>query len=130
MILRFNQGKELTAFHLIRSTTNRFETNLPSPQPPPDRIFKAIERSTADKEDIGGIYLDELLVRVLPPSLGRNITNRTFKYLQERLLYTFPGDITGNGDIVSTASYLIDLVNINNTYLGILNLVISRLKQP
>jgi len=37
-----------------------------------DDLVEAGERTTADEQHIGGVDLDELLVRVLAPALGRD----------------------------------------------------------
>src|SRR5450755_1745136 len=51
-----------------------------------DDLFQAVERSAADKEDVGGVNLDEFLVRMLAAALWRNRRDRALDQLQKRLL--------------------------------------------
>ena len=51
-----------------------------------DDLVKPDEGATADEEDIGCIDLQEFLVRVLAPTLWRNIRHRTLEDLEQRLL--------------------------------------------
>lgn len=43
-----------------------------------DDLVDPIERTAADKQNVGGIHLDKLLLGMLPSTLRRNIGNGTF----------------------------------------------------
>ena len=94
-----------------------------------DYLIKTVECAAADKEDIGRIDLYKLLMRVLASALGRNIGDSALKQLQKRLLHTFAGNIPRDGCILALASDLIDLININNTLFGTLNIKIGSLQK-
>ena len=53
------------------------------------------ESTAAYKKDIGGIDLQIFLLRMLSAAFRRNIGNCTFQNLQQSLLHTFAGYITG-----------------------------------
>src|SRR5699024_7570560 len=57
---------------------------------------------------------DELLVRMLTPTLWRDGGNGAFQDLQQCLLYTFTGDITRYGWIIRLARNLIYLIDVDN----------------
>src|SRR2546425_424344 len=52
-----------------------------------DRV-EGLESAAANKEDIRGVYLDEVLVRVLAPALRGNVRHRALDDLEQRLLHT------------------------------------------
>ena len=47
----------------------------------------AVERAAADEQDVGGVDLDELLMRMLAPALRRHAGNGALQNLQKRLLH-------------------------------------------
>ena len=59
------------------------------------------KRATADEENFFGIDLDIFLMRMLAPSLRRNIAGAAFQDLQQRLLDTFAGDVAGDAETLS-----------------------------
>src|SRR5690606_4821171 len=59
----------------------------------------AVKGAAANKEDIGGIDLDELLMRMLAAALGRYAGHRPLENLEKSLLHAFPGNISGDGGI-------------------------------
>ena len=54
-----------------------------------DDLLKAAERTTADEEDVLGVYLEEVLVRVLASALRRNRGDRALEDFEESLLHAF-----------------------------------------
>lgn len=68
-------------------------------------------------------------MRVLASALGRNIGDSALKQLQKRLLHAFAGNIPRDGCILTLAGDLIDLININNTLFGTLNIKIGSLQK-
>ena len=73
--------------------------------------------------------MDELLVRMLAPALGRNIGDRAFEKLQQRLLHPLAGHIARDGGILALARDLIDLVDIDDAALRALHVEVRRLQQ-
>lgn len=76
------------------------------------------------------VHLDELLLGVFAPALGRYVHHRPFEYLQQRLLHAFARDVARDGGIVALARDLVDLVDENDAPLGLCHVVVGNLKQP
>src|SRR4029077_435335 len=89
----------------------------------PDDLFQAVERATADEQDIGRIDLHEFLVRVLAPALRRHAGDRAFDQLQQRLLDTFTRHVAGDRGIVALARYLVDFIDVDDAALRLLDVV-------
>ena len=94
-----------------------------------DDLFKPVESAATDEQNIGGVHLDELLVRVLAAALRRHIGHRTLQNLQQRLLNALAADIAGDRRIVGPAGDLIDFININDTALRQFEIVVRILQQ-
>ena len=58
-----------------------------------DDLLHPFEGAAADEEDILGVDLEELLVRVLAASLRRDVGDATLDYLREGLLHALAGDV-------------------------------------
>ena len=50
-------------------------------------LLDAVKCTAADKQNIGGIDLDKLLMRMLAAALRRYVGNRALKHFQQCLLY-------------------------------------------
>ena len=94
-----------------------------------DDLIQPVKSAAADKQDIGGVHLDKLLVGVLAPALGRHIGHGTFQQLQQRLLHALAGYVPGDGCILALAGDLVDLIDVNNPLLGPLHIEVRRLQQ-
>ena len=86
-------------------------------------------RATTNKENIARINLHVLLVRVLAATLRRNIANRAFENLEQRLLYAFAGYVTRDRNVLGLATNLVDFVDVDNTTFGFLHIVVGRLQK-
>ena len=94
-----------------------------------DDLLDAGERAAADEQDVGGVDLDELLVRVLAPALGRHRGGGALEDLQQRLLHALAGDVTGDRRVLALAGDLVDLVDVDDAGLGLLDVVVGGLDQ-
>src|SRR5438874_5558544 len=74
---------------LVRTTDVGAEPDALAAGPALDDLLDAGERTATDEQDVGGVDLDELLVRVLAPALRRHRCGRAFEDLQQRLLHAF-----------------------------------------
>ena len=90
-----------------------------------DDFVQTCERAAADKEDIGGVHIDELLVGIAPAALGRNAGHRAFHQFQQCLLYAFAGHVAGDGGAVGFAGNFVDFVYIDNTALGFFHVKVA-----
>ena len=75
------------------------------------------------------VDLDELLMRVLAAALRRDVRDRALDDFQQCLLHALAGDVARDGGVLALAGDLVDLVDIDNSALGELHVVIRRLKQ-
>ena len=94
-----------------------------------DHLLQAFERPTTDEEDVRGVDLDEILVRVLAAALRRDAGHGSLDDLQQRLLNTLAGDVAGDRRVVALAGDLVDLVDVDDPALGPLDVEVGGLDQ-
>ncbi len=68
-------------------------------------------------------------MRMFSATLRGNVRNRAFQNLQERLLYTFPRNITGDGWVFVFSADFVDFVDVNDALLAFLHIAIGGLQQ-
>src|SRR5438874_1226323 len=95
-----------------------------------DHLLEAVERSAADEKDVGGVDLDEILVRVLAATLGRNVGDGALEDLQQRLLHALAADVARDRGVVGLARDLVDLVDVDDSALGAADVEVRGLDQP
>ena len=93
-----------------------------------DNLIKSHKRTAANKENIGRIDLNILLIRMLSPPLRRDVADSPLKDLQQCLLHTFARNIPGNGNVFRRPPNLVDLVDVDDPALGPLNVVVGGLQ--
>src|SRR5882724_600446 len=93
--------------------------------PPRDDLLQSDEGAAADEQDVGGVDLQALLVRVLAAALGRHVALRPLEDLQERLLHSLARDVAGDRRVVALATDFVHLVDVDDAALGLL-LVVAR----
>src|SRR5690606_14798436 len=107
--------------------------NRPQPSPeawPPlprarlDDLREPVESATTDEQDVGGVDLNELLVRVLAPALGWHVGDRALQHLQQRLLHTLTRHVAGYGGVFRLTRDLVDLVDVDDARLRALDVVV------
>ena len=92
-------------------------------------VLEAAECATKDEQHVGGVDLDELLVRVLASTLRRHRSHRALKNLQQRLLHALARNVPGNRRILRLARYLVDLVDVDDASLRLVHVVVGGLQQ-
>ena len=92
-----------------------------------DGLLYAVECAAADKEDIRGIDLNELLLRVLSAALGRNVCYSALDYLEQCLLNALAADVSCYRRVLGLSCNLVDFVDIDYAALGALYVVIRGL---
>ena len=95
----------------------------------PNDFFEAGKRTAANKQNVGGVDLQHVLVGVLAPTLGGHRCCGAFNQLEQRLLHTLARHVSRNRRVFRLARDLVDLVNINNALLGFFHIVVAGLKQ-
>ena len=91
-----------------------------------DDLLEAGKGTTADKQNVGRVDLQEFLLRMLASTLRRNGRNGAFHDLQQRLLHTFARYIARDRRVVGFARNLVDFVDIDDAALRTLNIVVGR----
>ena len=67
---------------------------------------------------MGRVDLNVLLFRVFASPLRRNVGDRAFEHLQERLLHPFAGNVARDRDVLTRLADLVDLVDIDDSALS------------
>src|SRR5215472_5902031 len=96
---------------------------------PADDVVEPHKCTTAYEKDIGGVDLEEFLLRVLAPALGRDRRHGALDDLEERLLDALAGHVAGNRRIVTLARDLVDFVDVHDAALAPLDVVVGVLQQ-
>ena len=94
-----------------------------------DELFQTVKGTAADKQNVLGVDLDELLLRVLAAALGRHVADGTFQDLQQSLLNALAAHVAGDGWVLALAGDLVDLVHIDDADLRFGDVEIRRLDQ-
>src|SRR5262249_24890549 len=92
-------------------------------------LLKPVEGATAHEQDVGGVDLQEFLLRVLASALRRYRRHGAFDDLKQRLLHALAGDVAGDRGVVRLAADLVDLVDIDDAALRALDVVVGGLQQ-
>ena len=93
------------------SRSNFVFSSAPKPRPflptrdLDDRVEPG-ERAADDEQHVGGVDLDELLVRVLAAALRRHRGRGAFQDLQQRLLHALTGDVPGDRRVLALRAIL------------------------
>src|SRR5690349_16708172 len=98
-------------------------------EPIADDLLEPLECAAADEQDVAGVDLNEVLVRVLAPTLRWDVRDRTLDDLQERLLNTFARDVARDRRVVALAGDLVDLVDVDDPALSALDVEVGGLDQ-
>src|SRR5262245_32887006 len=96
---------------------------------PLDHPVEADESAAADEQYVGRVDQVELLVRVFTPALRRDVGDRAFEDLQQRLLHAFAGNVARDRGVLVLAANLVYLVNVDDAMLGALDVPVGRLQQ-
>src|SRR6202162_2593571 len=78
----------------------RPETDRPPADALLDDLLQPVERAATDEQDVGGVDLDEIVVRVLAAALRRNVRHRALEDLEQCLLDALATDVAGDRRIV------------------------------
>src|SRR5204862_2209075 len=81
-------------------------------------LLEARERAAADEQNVGGVDLQELLLRMLAPTLRRHRGDGAFHDLEQGLLHALARDVAGDRGVVGLAADLVDLVDVDDAARG------------
>src|SRR5277367_3343909 len=91
--------------------------------------LEAGKSPAANKQDIGRVNLQKLLLGMLASALRGDTRNRTLHDLQQRLLHALARYIAGDRRIVRLAADLVDLVDVDDAALRPLDVIVRSLQQ-
>ena len=94
-----------------------------------DDLLEPVEGAAAYEQDVGGVDLQEFLLRMLAAALWRHARDRALHDLEQRLLHALARDVAGDRGIVGFAGDLVDLVDIDDAALRALDVVVGGLQQ-
>ena len=84
------------------------------------------ERAAQDEQDVRGVDMDELLLRVLAAALRRHAGLRALHDLQQRLLHALARHVARDGQVLGLAGHLVDLVDVDDADLGARDIEVGR----
>ncbi len=128
-VFRHHLGEEVADAALALAFDAGAEAKRLVAHPALDQLVQPLKGTTADEEDVGGVDLHVLLLRVLASALGGHAGNGALQDLQQRLLDALAGDIAGDGGVLRLAGDLVDLVNVDDPLFRFLQVIIGRLDQ-
>ena len=128
-VLGHHLSEVILGFDLGLGLDLRTEAQAALADPVGDDLLQARERTRHNEQHVGGVDLDELLVRVLAPALGRHRSLGTLQDLQQCLLDTLAGDVPGDRRVLALAGDLVDLVDVDDSGLSALDVVVGGLDQ-
>src|ERR1051326_4029631 len=128
-IVRFDLGERILLFLPRLAGVGAGESDLSPAGSRFDNLLEAIEGTAADEQDVLGVDLDILLLRMLPAPLRRYRGDGALENLEQRLLHTFTGDIPRYAGILRLARDFVDLIDVNDAALAFSNVEITRLEQ-
>ena len=102
---------------LLRVLRLRAEADAPLADALLDDLLEPLEGAAADEQDVRGVDLDEVLVRMLAAALRRHVGDRPLEDLQQRLLHALAGDVARDRRVVGLARDLVDLVDVDDAAL-------------
>ena len=128
-VLGHDLAEDVVGVDLVLGVQHGAEADRLAADPTLDDLVEAGEGAAADEQHVGGVDLDELLVRVLAAALRRYGRGGALEDLQQRLLDALAGDVAGDRRVLALAGDLVDLVDVDDAGLGLLDVVVSGLDQ-
>src|SRR5262245_16698566 len=126
-VLRLDHREQITHAPLRMALDLCAEAHARAPHPALDVLVEADERAAADEQDVGGIDLNELLMRMLSTALRRDIGDRALEDFQQGLLHAFARHVARDRGILRLARYFIDLVDVHDSSFGSLHVIVRSL---
>src|ERR1043165_2611058 len=94
-----------------------------------DHFLETDERAATDEENVSGVNREEFLVRMFATTLRRNIRNRPFEDLQQRLLHAFTRNVARDRWVLILATNLVDFVDVDDPLLRAFDVAIGSLQK-
>ena len=128
-ILGLDVAEDCTKVLVFRAADIRTETNALRANSILHDLLNAGEGAATDEQHVGGVDLQELLMRVLAATLGRHGSRRALEDLEQGLLHAFARHVTRDRRVFALAGDLVDLVDVDDAGLRFLDVVVGGLNQ-
>ncbi len=92
-------------------------------------MIQSSEGAAHDEQHVGGVDLDEVLMRVLATALRRHRRRRALQDLEQGLLDALARHVAGDRRVLALSSDLVNLVDVDNAGLGLLHIEIGGLDE-
>src|SRR5262249_28112850 len=94
-----------------------------------DDVIEADQGGATDEKKGRGGYLGVFLFGVFAAPLRRDVTDRPFEHLEQRLLHALAADIAGDADVLAGLGDLVHFVDVDDAALGGLDVEVGRVQQ-
>src|SRR5262249_25335585 len=128
-ILWRNLAEDFAGAAVFRCDYMTAEPDRARPRACRDDLLEPSEGAAAHEQNIGGIDLQEFLLRMLATTLGRYRRDGPFHDLQQRLLNALSRNIAVDREVLRLAADFVDFIDVDDTALGALHPVFGRLQQ-
>src|SRR5260221_6088325 len=128
-IFRFEIAQDLAGLALLGTADLGTKADRGTLATLGNELLQPGEGAAADEQDIGGVDLEEFLLRVLAAALRRDRGDRALHDLQQRLLHALARHVASDRRVVGFAADLVDLVDIDDAALRTLDIVVGGLQQ-
>src|SRR5215471_338566 len=128
-VLRLDLTEDFAGLAVLRRQDRGAEADRGRPPAGGNDFLEPIEGAAAYEQNVGGVDLQEFLLRMLASALRRHRRDRAFHDLEQGLLHALARDVASDRGVVGLATDLVDLVDIDDATLGALDVVVGRLQQ-
>src|SRR5262249_8442789 len=123
-VLWLDLTEDFAGLAVLRRQDLGAEADRGRPSARRDDLLEPIKGAAAHEQDVGGVDLQEFLLRMLASALRRHRRDGAFHDLEQRLLYALARDVAGDRWAVGLTADLVDLVDVDDAALGALDIVV------
>src|ERR1700733_4978513 len=128
-IFRLNLAENLACASIVRRLNLGGKANRRPLAARRDDSLETGKSPATNEQYVRRVALQEFLFRMRAPALWRNARNRTLHDLEQLLLHAFARDVAGDRWIVGLTADLVDLVDVDDSALRPLDVIVRSLQQ-
>src|SRR5581483_12319224 len=129
-VVRLDVGERIAGARALSLDLGGTEADLAAAEARFDDFFEPVERPAADEQDVPGVDLDVLLLRMLAPALRRDARHRPLEDLQQGLLHALARHVARDARVLALPRDLVNLVNVYDPALALGDVEVAGLQQP